>query len=77
MALDAPIAAMAKADNFAALTVLLSDGTPMTHVMFDADDEHVLINTEIHRAKAKAVERDPTERVILRIAPERQRLHGR
>jgi hypothetical protein len=32
---------------------------PMTHVMWvDADDEHVLINTEVHRAKFEAVERD-------------------
>ena len=25
----------------------------------DADDEHVLINTEVHRAKYKAIEADP------------------
>ena len=32
----------------------------MTHVMWvDADEEYVLINTEAHRAKFRAVERDP------------------
>ena len=32
----------------------------MTHVMWvDADDDHLLINTEVHRAKFKATERDP------------------
>ncbi len=38
----------------------------MTHVMWvDADDEHVLINTEVHRAKFKAVERDPRVTVMV------------
>ncbi|HVM10551.1 MAG TPA: TIGR03618 family F420-dependent PPOX class oxidoreductase [Acidimicrobiales bacterium] len=60
MPLEADIAAMAKDKNFAAMTVLLSDGTPMTHVMWvHADDEHLLINTEVDRAKFKALQRDP------------------
>ena len=38
----------------------------MTHVMWvDADDDHVLINTEAHHAKAKAMDADP--RVALAI----------
>ena len=38
----------------------------MTHVMWvDADDEHVLINAEVHRAKFKAVERDPRVTVTI------------
>ena len=38
----------------------------MTNVMWvDADDEHVLINTEVHRAKFKAVERDPRVTVMI------------
>ena len=121
---------LAQGRNFAAFTTLLPSGQPMTHVMWvDADDEHVLINTEVGRQKYKNVERDPrvtvtiidsdsaynyaeirgrvvdkvtgpearahidklshkynggpypaeniqTERVILRIAPERQRSNG-
>ena len=31
----------------------------------DADDDHVLINTEVHRAKFKAVERDPRVTVMI------------
>lgn len=46
--------------NYAALTTLFADGTPQTQVMWvGCDDDHVLINTEIHRAKFKNVERDP------------------
>ncbi len=46
--------------NFAALTTLFEDGTPQTQVMWvGADDDHVLINTEIHRAKFRNVEADP------------------
>ncbi len=52
--------------NFAALTVNLASGRAMTHVMWvDADDDHLLINTEIHRAKFKAIERDPRVTVAI------------
>ena len=51
---------MAKDKNFATLSTLLPSGYPMTHVMWvDADDEHLLINTEVHRDKYKNVQRDP------------------
>ena len=65
---------LAAGPNFAAFTVLLRSGRPMTHVMWvDATDEHVLINTEVHRAKFAAVERDPrvTVTVWLREDPYR------
>lgn len=59
MPLDPEIRDMAKDKNFATLTTMLPSGYPMTHVMWvDADDEHILINTEIHRAKYKNVQRD-------------------
>jgi PPOX class probable F420-dependent enzyme len=46
--------------NFAALTTLMPDGSPQTQVMWvDADEEHVLINTEVHRRKYKNVEANP------------------
>ena len=38
----------------------------------DADDDHVLINTEVHRAKFKAVERDPRVTVTILGASLRQ-----
>lgn len=56
----------AQSGCFAVLTVLLSSGAPMTHVMWvDADDDHVLINTEVHRAKFRAVQRDPRVAVTI------------
>lgn len=46
--------------NFAAVTTLLPDGTPQTQPMWvDADDEHLLLNTEVHRQKFKNIRRDP------------------
>lgn len=66
MRLDPDLVRLARGRNFATLSVLLSSGQPMTHVMWvDADDEHVLINTEIHRAKFRAVERDPRVTVTI------------
>ena len=57
---------LAQEANFAAFTVHLRSGAAMTHVMWvDADDDHVLINTEVHRAKFKAVERDPHVTVMI------------
>lgn len=57
--LNAEIRDLARGKNFAALTVIPKSGHPMTHVMWvDADDNHVLINTEIGRAKATAMDND-------------------
>jgi PPOX class probable F420-dependent enzyme len=65
-AVDPRVQELAQAPNFAALTVHLPSGDVMTHVMWvDADDDHVLINTEVHRAKFKAVERDPRVTVMV------------
>ncbi|HTW09629.1 MAG TPA: PPOX class F420-dependent oxidoreductase [Acidimicrobiales bacterium] len=53
------VKSLARGKNFAVLTTLLPGGQPMTHVMWvDADDEHVLINTEVGRQKEKNVARD-------------------
>lgn len=63
---DPGVRELAQDANFAVLTVLLRSGTPMSHVMWvDADERHVLINTEVHRAKFKAVERDPRVAVTI------------
>ena len=60
MALDTDLKTLADGDNFAALTTLLADGHPQTQVMWvGADDDHLLINTEVHRAKYKNTVRDP------------------
>lgn len=64
--LDTDIRDMAKAKNFAALTVIPAGGHPMTHMMWvDADDDHVLINTELGRAKAAAMDKDPRVTVTI------------
>ena len=65
-ALDPRACELAQAPNFATLSVILRSGRPMTHVMWvDADEDHVLINTEVHRAKFRAVERDPRVTVTI------------
>ena len=65
-AVEPTIRDLAREPNFAAFTVLLRSGQPMTHVMWvDADDDHVLINTEVHRAKYEAVRRDPRVTVTI------------
>lgn len=58
--LEPRIRDLARAANYAALTVIPASGHPMTHIMWiDADDEHLLVNTEVHRAKYKAMAADP------------------
>lgn len=64
--LDPKIRDLAQGKNFAALTVIPKSGHPMTHVMWvDADDEYVLINTELGRAKATAMDTDPRVTVAI------------
>ena len=64
--LEEGVRRLAKEPNFAALTTLLPDGQPMTHIMWvDCDDEHVLINTETHRQKARNIRRDPRVTVTI------------
>lgn len=58
--LDPDVRDLATVDNFAAFTTLNAAGEPRTHVMWvDATDDHVLVNTEIHRAKYADVTNDP------------------
>jgi PPOX class probable F420-dependent enzyme len=58
--LHSKVVELARGKNFAALSTLLPGGHPQTQVMWvDADDEYLLINTEVHRQKFKNVERDP------------------
>jgi PPOX class probable F420-dependent enzyme len=66
MTLDPAVVSLASGANFAALTTLLADGQPQTHVMWiGCDDEHLLINTEVHRQKFKNVSRDPRVTVAI------------
>jgi len=66
MALNEDVRQLATGPNFGALTTLFEDGSPQTQIMWvDADTEHLLINTEVHRAKFRNIQRDP--RVTLTI----------
>lgn len=60
MSLDPDLRAFASSRNLAALTTLAADGQPSTHMMWiDADDDHLIVNTEVHRQKFKNVSNDP------------------
>ena len=52
--------------NFATVCVNLPSGDIASHVMWiDADDEHIVFNTEVHRAKFRALEHDPRVTVTI------------
>lgn len=58
--LEPAICDLATGKNFAMLAVVLPNGEIANHVMWvDAADDQLLINTEIHRAKYKAVQQHP------------------
>jgi PPOX class probable F420-dependent enzyme len=60
MTLDPDLHQLATAKNFAAMSTLMPDGQPQTQLMWvHADDDHLVINTEIGRQKYRNVERDP------------------
>lgn len=64
--LDPKVVTLAHGPNFAVLTTLMPDGSAQSHVMWvDADEDHVLINTELHRQKARNVQRDPRVTVAI------------
>ena len=64
--IDEKVRTLATGKNFGTITTLLPDGTPMTHVMWvDCDDEHLLMNTEVHRQKFRNIERDPRATVTI------------
>lgn len=64
--LDQVIRDLAQGKNFGSISFHLSGDGIATHVMWvDADDDHVLINTEVHRAKYKAIEANPSVTVAI------------
>ena len=57
---------LAQAPNFGTIATLQPDGSPVTHVMWvDCDDEHVLLNTELGRAKLRNIDLDPRVSVVV------------
>src|ERR1700733_6580777 len=64
--LDATAKELAQGKNFAALTTLSPSGQPSTQVMWvDADDDHILVNTEIGRQKFHNVQHDPRTAITI------------
>ena len=60
MPIDDDLRELATGPNFAALTTLFPDGQPQTHIVWvDADDDALLVNTEVHRPKYTNVMADP------------------
>ena len=52
--------------NFACLVTMMPDDTPHTTVVWvDADDQHVLVNTELGRRQADNALRDPRVAVMI------------
>jgi PPOX class probable F420-dependent enzyme len=61
MSVEPAVKELFQAKNFGSVSVRLPSGSIGTTVMWvDADDEHIVFNTEVHRAKYKALESDPT-----------------
>ncbi len=57
---------LASGANYAVFSSVLPNGHPQTHMMWvDADDEHILVNTEVHRQKFKNIERNPKVTVLI------------
>jgi PPOX class probable F420-dependent enzyme len=64
--LDPVIRDLARGKNFGSISFHLPDGAIGTHVMWvHADDEYVTINTEVHRAKYKAITANPNVTVTI------------
>lgn len=64
--LEPGVLELASGPNFAALTTLMPDGHPQTNVMWvGCDDDHLLINTEVHRRKFLNVDADPRVTVAI------------
>ena len=64
--IDPQIRDLARGKNFGTLSFHLPDGTIASHVMWvDADDEHLLINTEVHRAKYRSIVASPQVTVAI------------
>ncbi len=66
MPVDPAVKSLATGRNFGALAYHRADGSIANHVMWvDADDEHLLINTEVHRGKFKAMTKNPDVTVTI------------
>jgi PPOX class probable F420-dependent enzyme len=66
MALDDHTIRLAKGQNLATVATLMPDGQPQALLTWvDTDGDHILINTEPSRQRAKNVARDPRITVLI------------
>ena len=66
MALDEDTIRLAKGKNLATVVTLMPDGQPQALLTWiDTDGEHLLVNTEPQRQRAKNVARDPRTTVLI------------
>jgi len=64
--LDTKIRDFVLSGNFGSISFHLADGSIATHVMWvDADDDHILINTEVGRFKYTAISANPKVTVVV------------
>ena len=64
--LDAKVRKLASGANFAAVSTLLPSGHIQTQpIWVSCDDDHILLNTEVHRQKFLNVGRDPRITVMI------------
>jgi len=64
--LDDDTVRLAKGANFAIVVTLMPDGQPQALITWvDTDGEHILVNTEPERQRAKNVARDPRVTVLI------------
>ncbi|HWG62014.1 MAG TPA: PPOX class F420-dependent oxidoreductase [Streptosporangiaceae bacterium] len=67
MALDEDAARLAKGKNLATVVTLMPSGQPQALLTWvDSDGEHILVNTEPQRQRARNVSRDPRITVLIR-----------
>jgi PPOX class probable F420-dependent enzyme len=64
--LDADVVRLAKGKNLATVVTLMPDGQPQALLTWvDTDGEHVLVNTEPQRQRARNIRRDPRITVLI------------
>ena len=69
MALDEDTVRLAEGANLATVVTLMPDGQPQALLTWvDTDGEHVLVNTEPQRQKARNIRRDPRITVLIHSA---------
>jgi PPOX class probable F420-dependent enzyme len=69
MPLDEDVVRLAKGPNLATVVTLMPDGRPQAQLTWiDTDGEHLLVNTEPQRQRAKNIRRDPRVTVLIHSA---------